>query len=285
VGAALPGGGNGLTDIGYAIRNGSTWLLADDNDNGVLDADDMGVLFSGVQRFTEDDFPRSTFITVGTDGNDNLVGTDGDDIIFGLGGDDTILGLGGNDRLDGGDGNDFVDGGTGFDNLFGGAGNDTLTVRDNDFGGVAEGGDGDDLLIGADAQFTSSSLNGGAGNDTLRAGANGDASLVDFDGGDDRLEGGAGDDQFFGGPGTDMFVFGTVWTNPDSGFTDIIFDLEQDVEKIDLRASGLQFEDLTIDDSGFSAIVTASAGRIEVSGFGEQGNGGRGLLESDFLFA
>jgi Ca2+-binding RTX toxin-like protein len=108
---------------------------------------------------------------------------------------------------------------------------------------------------------------------------------VDFEGGDDRLEGGSGDDQYFGGAGIDQFVFGAVWTDPLNGFQDTIYDLEADAEKIDLRASGLQFSDLTIEDSGFSAYVTATAGRIEVSGFGEAANGGRGLIEADFLFA
>jgi Ca2+-binding RTX toxin-like protein len=138
------------------------------------------------------------------------------------------------------------------------------------------------VLVGSATEFSFSQLDGGTGNDTLRAGA-GNTSLVDFDGGDDRLEGGAGDDQFLGGAGTDEFVFGAVWTSP-SGFQDIIYDFEDGVEFIDLSSSGLTFADLTIEDSGFSAIVSASAGQIEVSGFGQQGNGAR-ITEDDFLFA
>jgi Ca2+-binding RTX toxin-like protein len=250
----------------------------------VLGGTDFAVRFSGTHHFTEEDFRSATFVLAGTDGNDTIAGTEGDDTIFGFGGDDTLLGLGGDDEIDGGAGNDVIDGGAGFNNLRGGDGNDVLTLQESDFGGNAEGGAGDDLLIGSDAPFSFSFLSGGEGNDTLRAG-DGGASLVDFDGGDDRLEGGAGDDQFLGGAGTDVFVFGAVWTTPGSGFTDVIEDLEDGVEKIDLSTSGLTFADLTIEDIGqFSAVITSSAGRIEVSGFGEFGNGGR-ITEDDFLFA
>jgi Ca2+-binding RTX toxin-like protein len=104
------------------------------------------------------------------------------------------------------------------------------------------------LLIGSDASsFTT--LDGGGGNDTLQAGDGGASLLGDgFEGGvgDDRLEGGIGDDQFIGGTGIDQFVFGAQWS---SGFQDVIWDLEDGIEKIDLTGSGLAFGDLIIDDS------------------------------------
>jgi Ca2+-binding RTX toxin-like protein len=271
-----------VTELVYTTQAGNTWLLADNNDNGQLDGTDFAVRFTGVLDFTEDDFTSSTeFITAGTQGDDTLVGTEDDDEIFGLAGNDHITGLGGDDVLDGGLGNDTLIGGPGgFDELRGGDGNDTLSLETSDFGGTASGGAGDDLLIGSDLGF--SDLNGGEGNDTLQAGDR-DAGLIDFDGGDDILVGGIGDDQFIGGPGTDSFVFGQTWTSVD-GFQDIIWDMEDGVEQIDLSGSGLTFADLTIDDSGFSAIVTSAAGRIEVVGFGQQG--GSGLLTADdFLFA
>ena len=283
-GASLSGAGNGLTDVFYTVRNGSTWLLADDNDNGVLDATDFAIRFIGERTFTEGDFTSSTeFVTAGTDGNDTIDGTDGDDTIFALAGDDVVFGLDGSDTIDGGDGNDTLDGGPGFgfDDLIGGDGNDTLILRDSEFGGNASGGAGNDLLIGSDAEFAFTSLDGGAGNDTLQAGA-GATSLFDLEGGDDILIGGTGDDQFTGGAGLDRFVFGATWTS-EFGFQDVIWDLEDGVEKIDLRGSGLTFDDLFIEDSGFSAIITASAGRIEVWGFGQQGIGGL-ITADDFLF-
>jgi Ca2+-binding RTX toxin-like protein len=176
-----------------------------------------------------------------------------------------------------------ADGGAGsFDTLFGEEGHDTLTVQDSEFGGNLFGGTGDDTLIGSNAAFSFNTLEGNEGNDTLQAGTLGGASLSGGDG-DDVLAGGAGDDQYIGGTGVDQFVFGQTWTNPDTfGFQDIIWDFEDGIEKIDLSASGLSFTDLTIDDSGFSAIITSTAGQIEVVGFGQQGFGQ--LTEADFLF-
>jgi Ca2+-binding RTX toxin-like protein len=47
VGAPLPGAGDGVTQLAYAQRNGDTWLFADENDNGRLDATDFTVRFEG----------------------------------------------------------------------------------------------------------------------------------------------------------------------------------------------------------------------------------------------
>jgi Ca2+-binding RTX toxin-like protein len=281
-GAKLSGGGNGLTDLFYTGKNGNTWLLADQNDNGVLDATDFAVQFSGAHTFTEADFTaRTNFVIAGTNKSDTIYGTDDDDIIFGLDKNDKLFGQAGDDELHGGNGNDRLDGGTGFDTLYGDAGNDTLTLATSDVGGNAYGGEGDDLLIGNDAQFTFSWLEGGSGNDTLQAGAGG-ATMVDFDGGDDKLVGETGDDSFTGGAGNDKFVFGSTWTSS-SGFQDIIWDFEDGLEKIDLRGSGLTFADLTIDNSGYSAIITSAAGQIELVGLGQQGSGT--ITQADFLFA
>lgn len=281
-GAMLSGADNGLNDVFYTIKGGETWLLIDENDNGVLNATDTAIQFNGVHNFTEADFTDNTnFVTAGTNAGDNLVGTEFDDVIFGLGGNDNILGLGGNDLIFGGVGDDTLDGGTGFDELHGEAGNDTLTLKNSEIGGNAFGGEGNDVLFGSDVAFTFSTLDGGAGDDTLRAGTAG-ASLVDFDGGNDRLVGGVGDDQFFGGAGNDLFVFGAIWTSP-SGFQDVIYDFEDGIDKIDLRGSGLTFADLTIDDSGYSAIITSTAGQIELTLVGQPSSGA--ITQADFLFA
>lgn len=276
-GAALPGAANGLTDLGYTIRGGDTWLIADDNDDGLLDAADFVVRFVGEHRFDESDFPSTDFVIVGTDADDALAGTDGDDLIHALGGNDSVDGLDGNDAIYGGGGDDVLLGGLGyaFDDLYGEDGNDTLVLQ-GEFGGNAYGGAGDDVLIGSDGLFSFTWLEGGAGNDTLRAGAGG-AALVDFEGGNDRLEGGANDDQYTGGAGVDVFVFGTTW----SSFRDILWDFEDGVEHIDLTASGLAYGDLTITDDGFgfSAIVSSSAGSIEIYGMAGQ------IDAADFLFA
>jgi Ca2+-binding RTX toxin-like protein len=285
-GAALPGGGDGVTEVVYTTRGGSTWLLADGNDNGRLDGTDFAVRFTGTHDFNEDDFEQTDFVTAGTQGDDTLVGTDEDDVIFGLAGNDLIQGLGGSDELDGGAGNDTLESGAGqaFDFLRGGDGDDILRVQ-GDFGGVAEGGAGNDLIVGSPEQFAFVDMDGGTGNDTMIAGA-GDTTFVGGEG-DDRMEGGAGDDQFIGNPfgveeGTDMFVFGAVWTDPLEGFTDIVWDMEDGLEKLDLTGSGLQFADLTLEDLGFMTVVTSTAGRIEVMNFGSDTTQ---LTADDFLFA
>ena len=156
-GAALPGGGDGLTQLGYIQRSGNTFLVADTNDDGRLDGDDFAVEFRGLLNFTPDDFDNTDFIIAGTNGDDVITGTEGDDRIFAAGGNDQVFALGGDDEVHGGTGDDFLDGGPGgFDNLFGDEGNDELTLA-HDGGGVASGGEGDDVLFGSDTSFAASS--------------------------------------------------------------------------------------------------------------------------------
>lgn len=90
----------------------------------------------------------------------------------------------------------------------GGAGDDQITL--GEAGGVADGGAGDDLLIGSDAADT---LRGGAGADVIQAG-----------GGDDVIDGGSGDDVIDGGAGADHYIMGDAWgddriTESDGGTT------------------------------------------------------------------
>ena len=51
---------------------------------------------------------------------------------------------------------------------------------------------------------------------------------------------------------------------------------------IDLRGSGLSFADLVINDAGYSAVITSSAGRIEVTLVGQRSLGA--ITQADFLF-
>ena len=283
LGAGLPGGGNGLIDLFYTFRGGTTWLIADDDDDGVLDNADFTVRFDGAHQFSPDDFPDTTFLIAGTNGDDILIGTNESDVMFGLDGNDQMFGVdaepGGTDELNGGLGDDTLDSGLGFANLFGEDGNDTLSMQNSFFGGTADGGAGNDLLIGSDSLSALTDLRGGAGDDTMIAGEGG-ASMADFEGGNDRMVGSAEADTFFGGEGLDQFVFGAVWNDYPDTSADVIFDLEDGVEKIDLSGSGLQFEDLTItEEFGSSAIITSSAGRIEVNGLGGQ------ITEDDFVLA
>ncbi|MNM33475.1 Bifunctional hemolysin/adenylate cyclase precursor [compost metagenome] len=281
LGAALVGSGNGITDLLYTVRQGNTWLIADENDNGLLDNTDFTVQFLGVKNFTVDDFGNNTvFVTAGTDGNDIIVGTDGDDKIFGLGGNDQLFGQAGDDLLDGGSGDDVLLSGSGLDNLFGGEGNDTLTIEDF---GSAFGGAGNDLLIGSSAEFAfQTSLEGNEGNDTLQSGSAG-AFMVGGTG-QDLLVGSAADDFMVGSvlfePGldADKFKFGAIWG------TDTIFDFEDGTDLIDLSTSGFSFADLTIGEQFGEAFITVN-GQPDVGSITLTGIPPAAINASDFVFA
>ncbi|MCY1271870.1 RTX calcium-binding nonapeptide repeat (4 copies) [compost metagenome] len=282
LGAVLVGGGNGVTDLFYTLRQGNTWLIADENDDGVLDSLDFTLRMQGTHNLTVGDFGNNTdFIIGGTEGNDVLLGTDGDDRIFGLGGNDQIFGLEGADVLDGGSGDDTIDSGPGFDELFGGTGNDTLIVQEF---ANANGGDGDDQLFGgADPFGFQSNLNGDAGNDTLTSGSAG--AVMQGGEGNDVLVGSSANDFMVGGDfaspaGTDQFKFGAIWGQ------DEIFDFEDGVEKIDLSATNLAIGDLTIADSFGSTQITVTADvNGDIGSITLTGVPAANVTADDFVFA
>jgi hypothetical protein len=85
-----------------------------------------------------------------------------------------------------------------------GAGNDVLLVDEDVKAGItADGGKGDDILIG------------GGGDDTLRGGKGND--IVLGRGGDDTLHGGRGADRLFGGDGADTLRGGRGRDHLDGG--------------------------------------------------------------------
>lgn len=154
---------------------------------------------------------------IGTDGPDTLEGTKAADVIEGRDGADVINGNGGNDIIR--PGADAFEGPrtqfnqtNGFDSVNGGAGDDTIILGGSDV--RADGGDGDDLIIGAaDGLVT---LSGGDGDDTIIGGI-GDSVLQQGTGAvltDSELRGGAGADTIVmgqnnvatGGEGADTFV-------------------------------------------------------------------------------
>lgn len=134
-------------------------------------------------------------LLVGAARTDAIMGHRGDDRVEGLGGADRLFGGDGDDRLSGADGADLLQGGSGRDALLGGLGDDHLyggrgrDVLDGGAGGdrldagddrsahhgsvlldpgrvevdVLRGGDGNDVLRGADLDF----LLGGPGNDRI----------------------------------------------------------------------------------------------------------------------
>lgn len=293
IGAALPGGDDELTQLGYIQRAGNTFLVADTNDDGRLDADDFTVEFRGLLTFTPDYFHNTDFIIAGTNGDDVITGTEEGDRIFAAGGNDRVVALGGDDEVHGGASDDFVDGGPGgFDNLFGEAGNDELTLATSDGGGVASGGDGDDVLFGSDTSFGNfdNSLQGDAGNDDLHAGVVG--SSLNGGGGSDRLFSSAADDQMEAGRdefgfdldnAQDLFVYTGAgrWSAEDSFFGDTISGFQDGSDLFDLRGSGLQFSDLTIVNEDFQTTITSNRGTIMISeSFGQEVC----IDRNDFLF-
>jgi Ca2+-binding RTX toxin-like protein len=142
-------------------------------------------------------------ITLGTEGDDNLVGNDGVNMLYGLGGNDTLHGLAGDDFLDGGSGiNDLYGGGgddtyvagtgsihelqgEGVDTLLVTEGNRSYTLADNvENGLLVEGISGNTLIgNGLDNNLTGNSqaqtLNGGIGADTMIGGRGDDIYYID----------------------------------------------------------------------------------------------------------
>lgn len=185
------------------------------------------------------------------------IGTVGDDLIFGGLSEDVFAGDG-NDTIHGPDfiqirygageqhggaGDDLFIGGNENEVMYGGAGNDTLLG--NERGDRLFGGDGDDLLVGGD--FGSLNNNkvgfyGGDGNDTMIAG---DMSAF--------MQGDAGNNVYRGGINADDFIFGagndTLFIDEIGGVLDEVQNFgNAGVDVIDMRQSGLNFEDLTIEN-------------------------------------
>lgn len=128
----------------------------------------------------------------GGDGFDSIRAAEGDDVIFGEGGTDFIDGRGGNDYID--------------------VGLDTDTTVN-----IADGGDGNDMLVGG---LGMDYFSGGDGNDVLLGNT-----------GDDILAGGNGVDWLFGGAGSDIFDISSNFTGPSF---DRIGDMELGVDRINL---------------------------------------------------
>jgi serralysin len=117
-----------------------------------------------------------------------------------------------------------VDGTAGADSLAGGSGND-----------VIKGLGGNDRLSGLAGH---DSLHGGPGRDALNGGAGNDR--LSGQAGRDVLNGAAGNDRLSGGPDADVFRFRGGWGQ------DRVADFKDRVDRLDLRSTGLDFDDLSI---------------------------------------
>ncbi|MGV3573126.1 MAG: calcium-binding protein [Ramlibacter sp.] len=214
-----------------------TMLFLDRNHNGVVDADDLKLLFDA-RPLSFDDFSERTFgAQVGTSGADtdtvDALSAQAD-LAFGLGGNDTLDALGGDDTLSGDAGDDVLSGGLGDDSVYGGGDGDLIHGGDGEdylAGGAGSdtlhGGDGADVLKAdaaeaaegdawiEDTAQTHNALHGDAGNDGLEGAAGADLLDGGLDddwltglGGDDTLLGGDGADVLHGGDGSDSLVGG-----------------------------------------------------------------------------
>ena len=189
-------------------------------------------------------------VTVGEQGDDDLVGSRYGDLILGdppvaddQGGDDTIRALGGDDEVRGFGGDNVV---------HGGSGDDTLVTADGDdeiFGGIGD----DDVQSGRGQDV----VRGGPGNDALRGGEGED--LVLGEAGDDRVIGSSDDDMVVGGPGDDLLegrdgVDTFVWQGAGEGL-DTLADFELGVDRLRLEGAVRGFAGDEADLGAFARFV------------------------------
>jgi Ca2+-binding RTX toxin-like protein len=120
-------------------------------------------------------------------------------------------------------------------------GNDTITVGPGVRAVFADGGTGNDTILGGDGDDTlwgnagADHIEGGAGNDDIAAGAGDDYALggvgddtIAGNSGKDALSGAGGNDQLFGGPGSADFIRGG--SGRDTAANDPLDQLHDDVE-------------------------------------------------------
>ncbi|MFO7857188.1 MAG: hypothetical protein R6V44_18585 [Paracoccaceae bacterium] len=156
-----------------------------------------------------------------------------------------LSGARGRQRLEGAAGDDVLAGEGGADRLLGRGGHDLLL-----------GGGGRDRIAGGAGRDT---LDGGGGRDRLLGGA-----------GDDVLKAGAGNDVLKGGPGADRFVFAA-----DEG-RNRIKDWDDGAERLDLRPTGLAFEDVAVRSRGDAALLRFAETTVLIPG-------AAGLIDADDL--
>lgn len=247
-------GGDGFDVVTYEGH----WYLPDSDRTGVVVNLAKGTVsgFGGIDKLT------SIEHVVGSNRQDAFTGTTGDDVFTGLGGSDVFRGAAGIDTLDySRDGEGLYGGFRGIDaNLA------TGRIRDG-FGGIDKaiqvesviGTRYKDVITGSSA---SNGLHGAAGNDTMN--------------------GGDGNDVLNGGAGADRFVFSDTRATDGNAFgTDVIEDFQNGSDRIDLRAFGKSFADLTITDAGADVTITIAGvtGQITLESVDHT------LIEtSDFIF-
>ena len=241
----------------------------------------------------------------GSNHNDTIVGGGGVRTLAGLGGDDVLTGTTANEVFNGGLGNDLVEGGGGHDDLYDDRGSDTLRGGVGDdrlFEGLDgtpqadafDGGDGVDAIYynnaptGLSVNLATGATSGSAAGDTYVDlehfyGTNHNDVIVGGAGftllhgrdGDDSLSATDANETLTGGVGNDSFIFGVNWGS------DIVTDFTKGEDTLDLSATGLQFEGLTIMQAGADTVIDGGNGnQITLQNFTATN-----LNETDFTFA
>jgi Ca2+-binding RTX toxin-like protein len=219
------GAGNDLLEVGTGnhVADGGTGndtLSFFANGSGVTANVTVSLLLQGAAQATG---AGSMTLT----GFENVSGSYQDDMLTGDGGDNVLAGDIGNDTLLGGDGSDTLYGdGRIIIDVHGVGTSGPITT----YGDVVTTFPDDPELV--------------SGNDTLVGGK-----------GDDTLVGGGGDDILTGSQGEDRFVFG-----PGSGDDHVTDFAKKDVIAIDGIAGIDDFSDLTIVNSGGSAVISWGTG-------------------------
>jgi Ca2+-binding RTX toxin-like protein len=240
--------GSGLSGMGIFPEAGTITSVIIKTPAGVVADNVGGLTLSATDLAAQFEFSDHD----GTDdhgGDDDLTGDDGNDDLSGHGGDDDLMGADGDDDLSGGGGDDHLSGDDGDDDLHGQGGDDDLG-----------GGSGDDRLSGGGGK---DDLSGEEGSDVLKG-----------QGKNDKLDGGADDDLLIGGGGKDVYIFA-----PNFG-DDTIKRFDHGKDKIDLRQTGLSFDDLDIAKDHSDTVITTPEGMITI----DHVSGGKTVDDGDFLF-
>jgi len=257
-------GGDGDIDIALADPGSPKPVLSfrGGAGNDILDGSAYPHALSLLGEAGNDSLIGSAFADglLGGDGDDIINGGDGGDSLNGGPGTDILLGEGGNDLFDGGtalDGRDLMYGGDGLDvvgymrrvnavSVTLGVGSDDGEAGENDAVGAdieaAQGGAGNDMLVGTDANEI---LVGNGGNDTLLGG-----------GGADALVGGAGNDHLEGNGVSSGATVGTNQLNGGDGDDTLV----GDPEAPDVFAGGAGNDTIIGTTDGFRETVACGDG-------------------------
>jgi Ca2+-binding RTX toxin-like protein len=220
----------------------------------------------------------SSWVQVGTSGNDNLSGSvAANDILIGLDGNDVLSGGVGNDTMDGGAGNDVLEShgdSIGVDSLSGGTGDDAYGVYNSATIIVENASEGNDT-VWTQVNYTLSDNienmylvgaitgTGSAGNNTIM-GYGADKHTLNGAAGNDMLLGGSGIDVLNGGADNDYLKGGLGADSLNGGSGDDVLDGSDDSIGIDTFSGGDGNDAYGIYNTATVVVENASEGNDTV---------------------